>query len=50
MAGLFAVLSLAMAAVLFKQRVLAIVIVSIGILLSLLMFWHHATDILKINW
>lgn len=50
MAILYLIFSLAFAAILFEQRKLAIGICIAGIVLSLLMFWHHATDILKINW
>lgn len=50
MAALYLIFSLAFAAILFKQRKLAMGIALVGLLLTLLMFSHHATDILKINW
>lgn len=50
MAGLYLIFTLAMASILFRQRKLAMGIALIGIVLCLLMFWHHATDFLKINW
>jgi hypothetical protein len=50
MAGLFAIFSVAIALILMRMRLLAMYVIVAGILCSLLMFWHHATDILKINW
>jgi hypothetical protein len=50
MAGLFFLFSLAITSIIGNRRGTAIALLSIGILLSLLMFWHHATDVLKINW
>lgn len=49
MAALFLVFSLAILLVITGQRKPAMVMVAIGILLSALMLWHHATDYLKIN-
>lgn len=49
MAALFLVFALAIAAILWQQRILAMALIVAGIILCLLMFCHHATDILKIN-
>lgn len=49
MAGLFAVFALAILSVIVNQRIAALVITLVGILLCLGMFWTHATDILRIN-
>lgn len=49
MAGLFALFSIAMALIYWGWRTWAMVVVFMALGLSLLMFWHHATDILKIN-
>lgn len=49
MAGIFVVFSAAILAGLFQQKKLSIGLIVLGLLLGLLMFWHHATDILKIN-
>lgn len=49
MAGLFAIFTLAFLAIFFSRRSLAISLIVAGILLTLAMFWHHATDVLKIN-
>lgn len=49
MAALFLVFTLAMFAIYAKQRRLAMSIIAIGIVLCLLMFWHHVTTILDIN-
>lgn len=50
MAGLFLIFSLAITSIFWNKRGLAIGLMWTGLGLSLLMFWHHATDILKINW
>lgn len=50
MAGLYAIFSLAMVSIFFNQRNAAITLIVIGLVLSLLMFWHHATSVLQINW
>jgi hypothetical protein len=49
MAGLFTLFTFAMLAGVARQRRLAIALFFTGLVLSLLMFWHHATDVLKIN-
>lgn len=49
MAGLFAIFSLAMACIFLRQRTAAVMLLFIGLALCLVMFWHHATDIIKIN-
>ncbi len=49
MAGLFAVFAIAMILIFLRQRTTAIIVALIGLALCLLMFWHHVTDILKIN-
>lgn len=50
MAGLFAVYSIALLFVVFCRRKAAIVFITLGLIMSLLLFWHLATDVLKINW
>lgn len=50
MAGLFLIFTLAILAIILRKRQLAVSIVVIGIILTLSMFWFHATDILQINW
>jgi hypothetical protein len=50
MAVLFAGLALAMTMIYLKKRTLAFAFLAISILFSILMFWHHATDTLQINW
>lgn len=50
MAGLFALIALAMLAVYFEKRALAIGLWALTVVLSLAMFCFHATDTLKINW
>lgn len=49
MAGLFIILALAILAILWQKRSLAIGLIVAGILLCLLMLWVHATDVLQIN-
>ena len=50
MAGLFGIFAAAIAAIGLRQRLLGIALISIGLVMSLLMFWYHATDMLQINW
>lgn len=50
MAGLFLIFSLAIAAIFWKKRELALGLLVAGLVLCVLMFWHHVTDVLKINW
>jgi hypothetical protein len=50
MAGLFLIFTLAMISIYAKKRELAISILVLALLLSLMMFYYHATDILEINW
>lgn len=49
MAGLFLIYALAIISILAKQRNLAMVLIVIGIILSILMFWHHVTDTINIR-
>lgn len=49
MAGIFLVFSLAMTAIALRLRFLAIGLLCLGLLLTLAMFWHHATDTLQIR-
>ncbi len=49
MAGIFAVFALSICAVFGNQRALALSLLAIGLVLSLLMLWYHATDMLQIN-
>ena len=50
MASLFAIFSVSLLFIGLGYRRPAIAFVAAGIILSLAMFWHHATDILQINW
>lgn len=50
MAGIFAILSLAMCAIYWSKRTLTIGLIFLALILTILIFWHHVTDILKINW
>lgn len=50
MAGIFLILVLAILFIYYRQRELAITFVFLGIIFTLLVFFHHANDILKINW
>lgn len=50
MAAAFLFLTLALIAMLARQRNLAISMLCIGIIGGAIVFWFHATDILKINW
>lgn len=50
MAGIFLVFLLAIIFCLFNKRLLAMSTLALGLCLTLLMFWYHATDVLKINW
>jgi len=50
MAGIFLILTLAMLFIFYRQRELAIALIFLGIIFTLLVFFHHATDVLKINW
>lgn len=49
MAGLFLIFALAIIAILWQRRSIAMGLIFVGILLCLLMLWIHATDILQIN-
>lgn len=50
MAGIFLIFTLAMLFIFYRQRELAIALIFLGIIFTLLVFFHHATDALKINW
>lgn len=50
MAGIFLILTIAILLIFYRQRELAMTFVFLGIIFTLLVFFHHATDILKINW
>lgn len=50
MAGLFLVFTLSILSIITSIRKLALVFWVVGLLLTLVMFSYHATDILKINW
>ncbi len=50
MAGLFLIFALGIAAIFWQKRILAMTLGFAGLTLGLLMFWHHATDLLQINW
>lgn len=49
MASLFLIFTLAILLVIKGLRNAAIAVAVAGVILSLVMFWHHATDFLKIN-
>ncbi|MBA3958558.1 MAG: hypothetical protein H0X51_09250 [Parachlamydiaceae bacterium] len=50
MAELFLVMGLVFVMLLMRWRKLALALTGVGLVMGLLMFWHHATDALKINW
>jgi hypothetical protein len=50
MAGIFLIFAIAILLIYYRQRELAMTFVFLGIIFTLLVFFHHATDILKINW
>lgn len=49
MASIFLIFVFAQIAIFFRYRTMAITLVFLGLLATLAMFWHHATDMLKIN-
>lgn len=49
MAALFLLFNLSMISIYFNRRLWAMWLIVIGILLSFLMLWHHATSVLQIN-
>lgn len=49
MAAIFLVFAIALILMIYQKRRWGIVTLVLGLLLSLLMFWHHASDYLKIN-
>lgn len=50
MAGLFIIAAAALTAILLDRRGWAFALLALGLVLSTLMFLHHATDTLQINW
>lgn len=50
MAALFGVFSIALWALLAGRRLVAIFFWFLAVVLSIAMFWHHATDHLQILW
>lgn len=50
MAVLFMGMAFAMLMIYFRKRDVAFMGLAFAILFSILMFWHHATDTLQINW
>lgn len=50
MAVLFAFIAAAMTMIYLNKRNWSFIFLALGILFSLLMFYHHATDTLQINW
>lgn len=50
MAFIFVVYAAAMVAILLHQRKVSISLIALGLIATLLVFWHHATDVLKIHW
>ncbi len=49
MAGIFLVFVFALLAIYWKKREIAISLILLALGLVLIMFWHHATNILNIN-
>ncbi len=49
MAGLFLIYTLAIIAILAKQRIPGMALILIGIILSAVMFWYHVTDSINIR-
>ncbi len=49
MAALFVVFTLAMISIFFQKRKVAISLTLVGLILCLVMLWHHATNYLHIN-
>lgn len=49
MAGLFLIFTLALIAVSMQKRNWAISLLIAGMILTMVMLWYHATDILQIN-
>jgi hypothetical protein len=50
MAALFLLATLMIGGIYLGKRPFAIILLLITLALCWLMFWHHATDTLKINW
>lgn len=50
MFGIFAILSTAVLAALVRQRLLSLWLIVFALVCAALMLYHHATEILKINW
>lgn len=50
MAALYLLYFVIMLLILGNQRRPAAILIASGIVLCFLMLWHHATDLLKINW
>ncbi len=50
MASLFIIASAVYMAILLNSRFLTYAFLALGLILSTLMFVHHATDALQINW
>ncbi len=50
MAALFLIFVFIVLSIILQNRKLAIAFLIAGLLLSLLMTYHHATDMLQINW
>lgn len=49
MAGLFVIYTWAVIAILAKQRIMAMSLILIGIILSAVMLWYHVTDTINIR-
>jgi hypothetical protein len=50
MAGLYLIFTFAILFIYNRQKSLGVSFMMLGLLLTLLMFWVHATSVLKINW
>lgn len=50
MSLLFFIITLAMVAVILNHRRSAMILTFVALLGGLLVFWHHATNFLLINW
>lgn len=49
MAEIFAVFTGAILSIAFRNRTIAMLLIGLGLLLMLGVFWHHITSVLKIN-
>lgn len=50
MASLFLIFTIVFVLAFYQKPRAAMLLIAVGLFFSLLMFWHHATSILEINW